>query len=346
MTLTDLMNNHYTRGVREAMLDLILGRSDKVVKVGDVVEMLLSISFAIKDAMLDWEWLGIDEKEWPQQRLDWDIYRIEHLSFASNMEAQFARWQQPWHILYSALRCMSCQEWQKQHVCPICRHAVRNSGGTHDACGRPMIPSVAELLAELYPKRGAREWLPMLTIIYMAPGGHRQWPMSITALLERLSWIVLQTRSLALSHFQAAVQRNPKRKRRYRCGPRVAVAPPTPFKFLDIVTGMGCYHIGEHIPGRNETDNVFHPRLIGNGIPPDNTFHAVIYERAEKCIQDSEDWCLEEAWFAMTLHIRRHSTLSLGTTSSCSNMSEEAFRSRAKKEVCGHCHRHIACLII
>ena len=28
MTLTDLMNNHYTRGVREAMLDLILGRSD------------------------------------------------------------------------------------------------------------------------------------------------------------------------------------------------------------------------------------------------------------------------------------------------------------------------------
>ena len=54
MTLTDLMNNHYTRGVREAMLDLILGRSDNIVKVGDVVEMLLGISFAVKDAMLDW----------------------------------------------------------------------------------------------------------------------------------------------------------------------------------------------------------------------------------------------------------------------------------------------------
>ena len=26
------------------------------------MEMLLSISFAVKDAMLDWEWLGIDEK--------------------------------------------------------------------------------------------------------------------------------------------------------------------------------------------------------------------------------------------------------------------------------------------
>ena len=34
MTLTGLMNNHYTRGVRKAMLDLILGRSDKIVKVG------------------------------------------------------------------------------------------------------------------------------------------------------------------------------------------------------------------------------------------------------------------------------------------------------------------------
>ena len=77
MTLPDLMNNHYTRGVREAMLDLILGRSDHIVRVGDVVEMLLSISFAVKDAMLDWEWLGIDEKEWPPQRLDWEMYRIE-----------------------------------------------------------------------------------------------------------------------------------------------------------------------------------------------------------------------------------------------------------------------------
>ena len=55
MTLTDLTNNRYAQGVREAMLDLILGRSDNIVKVGDVVEMLLGISFAVKDAMLDWE---------------------------------------------------------------------------------------------------------------------------------------------------------------------------------------------------------------------------------------------------------------------------------------------------
>ena len=67
MTLTDLMNNHYTRAVREVSLDLILGRSDDIVKVGDLVEVLLGISFCVKDAMLDWEWLGIDPVEWPPQ---------------------------------------------------------------------------------------------------------------------------------------------------------------------------------------------------------------------------------------------------------------------------------------
>ena len=121
-------------------MELILGRSDNVVKVGDVVEMLLGISFAVKDAMLDWEWLGIDPKEWPPQRLDWEMYRIEHLSFVSNMEAQFAGWlEQPWHILYSALRCMACQNCQDQHLCPICRNTHRNSGGTHDAWAYSMV---------------------------------------------------------------------------------------------------------------------------------------------------------------------------------------------------------------
>ena len=92
MTLTDLVNNHYARAVREASLDLILGRSGNIVKVGDVVEMLLGISLAVKDVMLDWEWLGIDPVEWPPQRLDWEMYRIEHLSFVSNMESQLAGW--------------------------------------------------------------------------------------------------------------------------------------------------------------------------------------------------------------------------------------------------------------
>ena len=121
MTLTDLMNHHYANAAREGLIDLTLGRSDHEVKIGDIVEMFLGISFAIKDAMLERQWLGVDMKEWPPQRLDWEVCRIRHLSFVSNMEASFTTWlHYPWHIVYSALRRMACQEWQSQHVCPIC----------------------------------------------------------------------------------------------------------------------------------------------------------------------------------------------------------------------------------
>ena len=129
MTLTDLMTHRYANAVREGMIDLTLGRSDHEVKIGDIIEMLLSISFAVKDAMLEWEWLGIDMKEWPPQRSHWEMYRIAHLSFVSNMEASFTTWlHYPWHIVYSALRCMA-----SQRVCPICSKTDRNTGGVHNA---------------------------------------------------------------------------------------------------------------------------------------------------------------------------------------------------------------------
>ena len=76
MTLSDLMNTHYTYAVTEALeaLELFeLGRADNEVAIGEFVEMLLSISFVCKDAMFDWEWLGIDKEEWPPQRLDWEM---------------------------------------------------------------------------------------------------------------------------------------------------------------------------------------------------------------------------------------------------------------------------------
>ena len=121
--------------------------------------------------------------------------------------------------------------------------------------------------------------------------------MSITALLDRLSWIALQTRPLALISFQNAVQKNPNWQPKYRSGPKVAVAPPVPYKFLDIGTKMGSYKLGEHVPMRHDTGNIFHPRYIRNGIPPVNTFHAVVHGRAAKWVNDVDDWCLEEAWF-------------------------------------------------
>ena len=76
------------------------------------------------------------------------------------------------------------------------------------------------------------------------------------------------------------------------------MAPSMPFKFLDIGTKMGHYKIGDHIPVRDDTSNIFHPLFVGEGIPPANTFHAVTYDRVAKRIRDGEEWCTVEAWFA------------------------------------------------
>ena len=195
---------------------------------------------------------------------------------------------------------MACQDWQRQHSCPVCRVLTRNTGGTHDAwshfegclshlgtaprCigtllredtlnarGNSLIPTVATLLTELSPKKRARDWLPALTILYMAPGGHRQWPFSIKPLLDRLSWIVLQTRLLALKHLREALQDNPDWQPRYRHGPRIDLVPAVPYKFLDIGTKMGYYHLEELIPKREDKSNILHPRHTSSGIPPVNT---------------------------------------------------------------------------
>ena len=64
---------------------------------------------------------------------------------------------------------------------------------------KPMIPTVAALLAELYPDKKSREWLPVVTIVYMHQVVIDSGPCPISALLDRLSSLVYQTRPLALS---------------------------------------------------------------------------------------------------------------------------------------------------
>ena len=326
MTLVDLQNEHYTVAVREAMMNLLLGRSDKDVQVGDVVEMLLSISFGVKDSMLDWTWLGIDPREWPPQRLDWEMYRLEHLSFASNMEASMTEWiNYPWHVVYSALRCMAYRDWKRQHECPVCG-VNRNTGSTHDAwaylsgclahldsapkCigallreeplknrGRPLIPSVATLLTEMSPEKKARDWLPPMTILYMAPGGHRQWPVSIKPMLDRLSWIVLVTRPAALTHLREALSTRKDWKPQCRQGPRIDSVPAVPYKFLDIGTQMGEYQIEELTLTRDDKTNILHPRYARSGIPPVDTFHSVVQDKVGSQYDTIQQWCNTKAWF-------------------------------------------------
>ena len=162
-------------------------------------ESLRSISFACKDAMLEWEWLGTDMKEWPPQRLDWEVYCIERLSFVSNMESSFASWlSYPWHIGHSALRCMACKDWQSSHVCPKRKKSDRNTGGVHnpwaylDGClthlsagtrcigslfskdspgskEESMIPSTADLIGVIYPSKCIRDFLPPVVASAMSP---------------------------------------------------------------------------------------------------------------------------------------------------------------------------------
>ena len=55
MALSDMMNLQYDKAVSERQESFKMGRADNESAVGDVVEMLLSISFASKDAMLDWD---------------------------------------------------------------------------------------------------------------------------------------------------------------------------------------------------------------------------------------------------------------------------------------------------
>ena len=148
----------------------------------------------------------------------------------------------------------------------------------------------------LSPLRRLAHW-EVVTIMYMGPGGHRQRPTSISALLDRLSWLVLQTRSLALKSFQSAVQKKPGWCPRYYKGTKIAKAPPPPIKCLDIGTKMGFYEIREHISGTDDKSNIFHPRFEGDGIPASDTFHSVIHERLEKSHSDIEAWCTPSAWF-------------------------------------------------
>ena len=115
----------------------------------------------------------------------------------------------------------------------------------------------------------------------MAPGGHRQWPLSIKPLLDRLSWIVLKTRPLALKHLREALQDNPEWKPRYRRGPRIELVPAVPYKFVDIGTKMGHYHIEELISRKEDKNNILHPRHVRSGIPPVNSFHSVLQNRWE-----------------------------------------------------------------
>ena len=99
------------------------------------------------------------------------------------------------------------------------------------------------------------------------------------------------TRSAAIEHLKEALQRLPTWQPRYRIkGTKtVRVAPPPPFKFLDIGTKMG-FSVEGLTPDLDRS-SVHHPKS-GERIPVVNTVHT----RLAKTQLGEPVWCDETAW--------------------------------------------------
>ena len=124
MTLSDLTNTHYTNIVKEALKFFTLGRGGNEVAVGDIVEMLLSTSFACKDAMLDWLCMSGIAVQFTtardEQRIDDPFHRRpaqEDVSRTSVRETScLARLSCTWDLaVIDSGRCLSTQCWIGSH---------------------------------------------------------------------------------------------------------------------------------------------------------------------------------------------------------------------------------------
>ena len=113
----------------------------------------------------------------------------------------------------------------------------------------------------------------------------------------QVSWIVLQTRPLALMHLREALHDRPKWKPLYKQGPKIESVPAIPHKFLDIGTQMGEYHLEDLILKKNDLDNILHPRHDRSGIPSVHAFHSVVQNRVGTQPNVIQQWCNENAWF-------------------------------------------------
>ena len=205
------------------------------------------------------------------------------------MAASLEGWlKSPWHIGYGAF-ILACQGGQTQHVCPVCLQPQRNQKGSKDpwsymsgclthlrsgtAClgsplksqlpgttGESMIPTAAELLKMISPKC-VRDFLPLTTVMYVGPGGHRQWPISTNAMLNSFT--------LDTHHKEECycAPREWRPKYLIKGAGKIADVPPPPIKFLDIGTKMGSYVVEGLIPDMRDRTDVLHPRATALGMP-------------------------------------------------------------------------------
>ena len=72
------------------------------------------------------------------------------------------------------------------HIGASCLGSLLNTDSP-DTTGASLIPSTAELLGHLHPEKYARDFLPLWTVLYMGPGGHRQcyWDQCVARSLAK-----------------------------------------------------------------------------------------------------------------------------------------------------------------
>ena len=206
---------------------------------------------------------------------------------------------------------------------------IASEAQSPETTGESTIPTTAELSKQACPGKRARDFLPSLTILYIKPGGHRQWPTSISAVLERFSLLVWTTRKSAIDHLDQAVESLPKGRPMHQsrgAHKQVVVAPP-PIKFLDIGTKMGLYEFEELTPDVKKVSSVLHPRST-TGIPVPGTFYEAMQKK------------LGMTWAGIScgvIHLRG-STIRLTMTSMCTSLLDSSGDCRlSSPHILGRC---------
>ena len=152
------------------------------------------------------------------------------------------------------------------------------------------------MLEELSPAKRARDWLPPLTILYMAPGGHRQWPVSIKPMLDRLSWIVFKTRPQALMHLREALQDRPKWKPQHRQGPRNWCLQSHTNSWISGLGWESTILKSSSLGEMTRTTSCIHATHV-QVFRPSTHSYSLVQNRVGSQYGAIQQWCNENAWF-------------------------------------------------
>ena len=158
------------------------------------------------------------------------------------------------------------------------------------------------------------------------------------------------TRPQALESLREALRTDRNWKPQCRQGPKIESVPAVPYKFLDIGTKMGEYHLEDLALRRSDKENILHPRYCCSGIPPTGTFQSIVRDRVVNRSDIIPQWCNEQAWFEHSptweFWVVDEAKYRWGLPVLVPTCPRKLFYARTETEVCGYCDRHTACVVI